>query len=290
MTEFSPDHGATQTLKPGLYVVATPIGNLRDITLRALDVLNAAAVIYAEDTRVTGHLLSFYGIKTAVKRCDAYTEQDAVDDIVAAINKGLVVALVSDAGTPGISDPGAHLVAAVRAYNIDVFPVAGPCAAVAALSAAGLTAPHFLFLGFLPNKSAARRAVLREHETLDAILVVYESPGRVADTLADIAAIMGDRDVVIAREISKRFETFYSGSASELLRDMGDDALRGEVVMLVAPGAGRRTTWDDAAVDARLMELLANMSLKEAVANVTAQSGRPRRDIYARALALDRKG
>ncbi len=270
--------------------MATPIGNLRDITLRALDVLSAAQAIYAEDTRVTSHLLATYGIKTTPIRCDAHTERAVADSIIQDVRAGKIVALVSDAGTPAISDPGAALVAACRDQNVAVFPIAGPCAAVAALSASGLMTPSFLFLGFLPAKSAARRSVLNTHAGLDATLVLYESPGRVVDTLGDIAAVMGERTIVIARELSKRFETFYRGVASNLVRELSDgDALRGEVVMLIEPGKGQQTKWDDAALDARLAELMKTLSLKEAVAKTAAESGLPRRDVYARALALGRE-
>lgn len=288
MTDSSQDWRAgqsTQTLKPGLYVIATPLGNLRDITLRALDILAAADVIYCEDTRVTQKLCSAYGIKAALERSDEHTEMKRVVDIVRAIQEGKVIALVSDAGTPGISDPGMKIVAACRAQNMPVYPVPGASAAVAALSASGIVTDSFSFLGFLSTKSGVRRQDLQTWKNVPTTLIVYEAPQRVAALLQDIVVVMGQRRVIIAREITKLYERFYDGTPDALAELIDDDSFKGEVVVLIAPGAQEAKEID---LDGLLQEALAKTSLKEAVAQVTAATGLPRKTVYARALALGR--
>jgi 16S rRNA (cytidine1402-2'-O)-methyltransferase len=284
--DFSADEASGQSLKPGLYVVATPIGNLRDITLRALDILKAAAVIYCEDTRVTQKLLSFYGIQARLERCDEHKEAAQAKHIVDHIQKKDIVALVSDAGTPGISDPGAKVIAACREAGVNVYPIPGASAGIAALSASGVEG-GFLFLGFLPLKSGARRKILLQYKNIDATVVLYEAPQRVADVLTDIEAILGERHVTIAREVTKLHETFYTGTPRELISAIGHKDFKGEVVMLISSGE-TASLWDDAKIDQELQKLLKKKPLKEAVADVTAQTGLPRKVVYARALALQK--
>lgn len=260
------------------------MGNLRDITLRALDILAAADVIYCEDTRMTQKLCTAYGIKAQLERSDEHTEMRRILDIIAAIQQGKIVALVSDAGTPGISDPGMKIVAACRAQNIPVFPVPGPSAAVAALSASGMVTDSFSFLGFLSTKSGVRRQDLAAWKDVRSTLILYEAPQRVAALLQDIAVILGQRRMVIAREITKLYERFYHGTPDTLAEQIDSDDFKGEVVVLIAPGSGDEKAVVD--VDGLLKAALQKTSLKEAVAQVTAETGLPRKTVYARALAL----
>lgn len=278
---------SAQTLKPGLYVVATPLGNLRDITLRALDVLAAAAVIYCEDTRVTKNLLDAYGLSKETIRCDAHTETSRATEIAERVARGEIVALVSDAGTPGISDPGAMLVAACHALDVTIVPIPGPSAVTAALSASGMPHNAFAFLGFLPTRSAARRQILHTWMKCDAVLVLYEAASRVASLLEDIDKILGPRDMVIAREVTKKFETLYRGTPLELLGHANASNFKGEVALLIAPNLAQEEVNEDD-IAAQLQTALQKNSLREAVAMVTAQTGLPRKTIYALALKVQR--
>lgn len=268
-----------------------PIGNLRDITLRALDILTVADTVYCEDTRVTQRFLSAYGLSKKLERCDDHLEKSRAAEIVAAIRDGKIVAFVSDAGTPGISDPGVALASACHAAGVNVSPIPGPSAAIAALSVAGIVQTgHFLFLGFLPPKSGARRKVFQEQQNNSATIILYEAPQRVADMLEDIQAIMGNREIVIAREITKLHEKFYRGTPETLAAAVTQANFKGEVVILIPPAGETENSWDDTAIDAALRVLMADISLKEAVAIVTAKSGLPRKAVYARALGLGRDG
>lgn len=279
-----------QRLKPGLYIVATPIGNLRDITMRALDILHAAETVYCEDTRVAQRLLSVFGIKANLERCDEHTEQRRISEVANAIRDGKIVAYISDAGTPGISDPGSVLVRACHDQGLHVSPVPGACAAIAAVSVAGLdVGTPVVFLGFLPQKSGARRKILTQWQPMGAALILYEAPQRVADVLQDIQAMMGEPTVMIARELTKLHETFYRGTPSELLPQIDNADFRGEVAMVLFPAATHETEWNDTRIDDELRNLMQSLSLKEAVAQVTALSGLSRKQVYARALALDKK-
>jgi 16S rRNA (cytidine1402-2'-O)-methyltransferase len=276
-----------QRVRPGLYIVATPIGNLRDITLRALDILSLADAVYCEDTRVAGRLLSHFGLSKTLERCDDHTESRRAAEIIDAIKQGKIIVYLSDAGTPGISDPGTALAAACHKANVLVSPVPGPSAAIAAVSAAGIEqSGHFLFLGFVPPKSGARRKVFQEYQNLQAILVLYEAPQRVAEMLEDISAILGEREITIAREITKLHEKFYRGTPSELKDIVSTDDFKGEVVVLISPALEIENSWNEEKIDQALQQHLQNLSLKEAVAQVTALSGLPRKTIYARALGL----
>lgn len=273
-------------LEPGLYIVATPIGNLRDITLRALDVLAGADVIAAEDTRVTRKLLSAHGLSG---RLVAYHEHNAASQegaLMETLNQGGTVALVSDAGTPLVSDPGARLVAAAIAAGVRVFPIPGASASLAALCAAGLPSERFLFVGFLPPKSGARRAALDDITDTHATLIFYETGPRLADCLADLAAVLGDRDAAVARELTKLFEEFRRGSLGALAAHYANaEAPKGEIVVLVGPPAPQEDA-SDAALDALLARLLESLSVKEAAALAAEALNAPRKRAYARALAL----
>ena len=272
-------------LAPGLYVVATPIGNLRDITLRALDVLNQADLVLAEDTRVTGKLLSAFGLSAKLERHDEHAAERARPKAMAVLEGGGRVALVSDAGTPLISDPGYRLVREAAAAGFDVVPIPGASALLAGLSAAGLPTDRFLFVGFPPPKSAARRSFLEEFAGVRATLVFYEGASRLADCLADMAAVLGpDREAVVAREITKLYETFYRGPLSQLAADPMLDAPKGEIVILVAPGRQTEATAADA--DAALKDALTRLKPAEAAAEVAKALGLPRRDLYRRAMEL----
>ncbi|MDP4027543.1 MAG: 16S rRNA (cytidine(1402)-2'-O)-methyltransferase [Gallionella sp.] len=277
-----------QKLEPALYVVATPIGNLRDMTLRALEVLAAADVVAAEDTRNTAHLLTHHGI--AAKRLMAlhqHNERGAAEKIVALLHAGHSVAFVSDAGTPAVSDPGALLVQAVRAAGLRVIPIPGANAAIAALSAAGLAEPHFLFYGFLPNKSAARCSAIQALSAHPYTLVFYEAPHRIVECVTDLCSVLGgERQIVLAREITKLFETIHAcplrDAEAWLMAD--SNRQRGEFVVLVSgavpqpglPAEARRV----------LEALLGELPLQQAVQLATQISGAGRNELYQLALQL----
>ncbi|MDZ4373441.1 MAG: 16S rRNA (cytidine(1402)-2'-O)-methyltransferase [Phenylobacterium sp.] len=272
-------------LAAGLYVVATPIGNLRDITLRALDVLAQADLVLAEDTRVTGKLLAAFGLSAKLERHDEHAAERSRPKAMAVLADGGRVALVSDAGTPLISDPGYRLVREVAAAGHAVMPIPGASALIAGLSAAGLPTDRFLFLGFPPAKSAARRTFLAEVAGVRATLAFFEGGSRLKDSLADMAAVLGpDREAAVGREITKLYETFYRGSLAELAADPALDAPRGEIVVLVGPG--RETEASAADVDAALADALARLKPAEAAAEVAKALGLPKRDLYRRAMDL----
>jgi 16S rRNA (cytidine1402-2'-O)-methyltransferase len=273
-------------LDAGLYVTATPIGNLGDVTIRALDTLAAADVIACEDTRVTSRLTKRYGITTPLI---VYREHNAARQrprLLAELAAGKAVALVSDAGTPLVSDPGYRLVTEALAAGHKVVPIPGASAMLAALVGSGLPSDAFLFAGFLPPKSAARRTRLGELAGVPATLIFYEAPQRVAATLKDVAEMLGgDRPVVVARELTKLFETFRRDRLDALAADFaGEPTPKGEVTILVGPP--RAQAMDEAAIDAMLRERLRQLSPAKAVAEVTAASGAPRNIVYRRALAL----
>jgi 16S rRNA (cytidine1402-2'-O)-methyltransferase len=269
---------------PGLYVVATPIGNLRDITLRALDILNTCDLVLAEDTRVTGKLLAHFSIKAKMERYDEHSAERARPKIMEALAEGKVVALVSDAGTPLISDPGYRLVREAVAEGHAVYPVPGASALLAGLSAAGLPTDRFLFAGFPPPKRAARRTFLAELAPLRATLVFFEGGSRLADSLADMAEVLGAREAVVCREMTKLYETLYRGPLATLAADPRLDAPKGEIVIVVGPGEAAQATPAD--VDAALSEALTRLKSADAAAEVAKALGLPRRDLYRRALEL----
>jgi 16S rRNA (cytidine1402-2'-O)-methyltransferase len=273
-------------LAPGLYVVATPIGNLRDITLRALDVLAQADLVLAEDTRVSGKLLHAYGLSARLERHDEHAAERVRPKVLAALAAGQRVALVSDAGTPLISDPGYRLVREAAAAGHAVFPIPGASALLAGLSAAGLPTDRFLFVGFPPAKSAARRTFLAEFAGVRATLVFFEGGSRLKGSLADMAAVLGDREAVVCRELTKLYETFYRGALASLAADPALDAPKGEIVILVGPGRETEATAADA--DAALSDALSRLKPADAAAEVAKALGLPRRDLYRRALELKR--
>lgn len=271
-----------------LYVVATPIGNLSDVTLRALDVLRTVDVIAAEDTRVTLRLLDRHGIAGKLLAVHEHNERAAAERITSLLAEGKSVALVSDAGTPGIADPGAHVVAAVRAAGYPVVPVPGPSAAIAALSASGFESSRFLFCGFLPARAAERRSMLADLATQTAVLVFYEAPHRVVDCVADLCeALGGGREIVFARELTKIHETFHRCRLDEAVAwlQADDNHRRGEFVLLVG-GAAEAKHGEDADVDGTLRVLLDELPLKQAVAIAVKLTGGSRNALYERALAL----
>ncbi|CAN1565282.1 COG0313 Predicted methyltransferases [Caulobacteraceae bacterium] len=271
-------------LEPGLYVVATPIGNLRDITLRALDVLSGCDLLLAEDTRVTGKLLAAYGLSKTMLRYDEHAAERARPKIMAALEAGQSVAQVSDAGTPLVSDPGFRLVKEVIAAGHRVFPIPGPSAALAALTLAGLPTDRFLFAGFPPPRSGARRTFLAEVANVQATLIFYESGPRLRASLTDMAAVFGDREAAVARELTKIFETTVRGPLSALAEDPRLDGPKGEIVILVGPGEQQASTAEDA--DSALTEALTRLPPGEAASEVAKALGLNRRDLYRRAMAL----
>jgi 16S rRNA (cytidine1402-2'-O)-methyltransferase len=280
-----------RALVGGLYLVATPIGNLRDITLRALDVLAAADLIACEDTRVTRKLLDHYGIGTAVTAYHEHNAAQARPALLARLAEGAVLALVSDAGTPLISDPGFKLVRSAQEAGHRVIPVPGASAVLAALSVAGQPTDRFLFEGFLPPKESARRARLAELAGVPATLVVFESGARLAACLADLAAVLGARPATVCRELTKLYEETRRGDLATIAEDYAKAAAppRGEIVLVVAPPAPAAAP-QAGEVDALLRAALARASVKDAVSEIAAVTGRPRREIYQRALALAKEG
>jgi 16S rRNA (cytidine1402-2'-O)-methyltransferase len=270
-------------LEPGLHLVATPIGNLGDITLRALWVLNGVDRILCEDTRVTAKLLARFGIDTPL---DAYHDHNA-DRVrplaLAALRRGERLALVSDAGTPLVSDPGYKLVHAALDEGLPVTAAPGPSAAITALILSGLPPDAFLFAGFLPPRSAARRKALAAWKEVPATLIFYEGPSRLAACLADMAEILGHRDAAIGRELTKRHEEMRRGPLAALAdRYRAEPPPRGEIVVVVGPP--ERTAPLVVDLDGQLDERLARLSLRDAVAELAAETGLPRRAVYDRAL------
>ncbi len=268
--------------------MATPIGNLADISLRALDVLAQADLVACEDTRTTRKLLAAHGIAA---KLTAYHEHNAArvrPRLMERLECGEAVALVSDAGTPLISDPGYKLVAAAAAAGLVVTAVPGASAGLAALIVSGLPSDRFFFAGFLPNKSTARRRALAELAPLQASLMIYESARRLPGALADMAEVLGPRPAAVARELTKLHEEVRRGTLSELAEHYGSaGAPKGEVVVVVGPpGPGAEAAPDVEALDARLRAALRHASLRDAVAAVAEASGLPRKRIYARALEL----
>lgn len=272
-------------LDPGLHVVATPIGNLSDVSLRALETLAAADLVICEDTRVTRTLLDRYGIR---KPMAAYHDHNAARErprLMAMLLGGMRLALVSDAGTPLVSDPGYKLVEEALAGGIRVIPVPGPSAILAALVASGLPTDAFLFLGFLPPKAGPRRSRLAAYATVPATLVLYEAPHRAAETLDDMAAVLGaDRPAVLARELTKKFEEVRRGSLAELAAGARSDPPRGEIVLVAGPPPAQSGGDDD--LDALLRAALGTLGPGQAAAEVAKATGRPRKEVYQRALQL----
>jgi 16S rRNA (cytidine1402-2'-O)-methyltransferase len=274
-------------LAGGLHIVATPIGNLRDITLRALDVLAAADLIACEDTRITRRLLERYHITTSLTPYHEHNAATARPKLLARLADGAALALVSDAGTPLVSDPGFKLVRAARAAGHLVTALPGPSAALAALAVCGLPTDRFFFEGFLPARSMPRRTRIAELKHLPATLVLFESGARVADCLADLAESLGARAAAICRELTKLHEEVRRGNLDELAAHYAGDAeTRGEFVLVIAPPESSANATAPADLDALLREALGRLTVKEAVAEIASVTGLPRREVYQRALAL----
>jgi 16S rRNA (cytidine1402-2'-O)-methyltransferase len=273
-----------ERLPPGLHVVATPIGNLGDLTPRAAETLRAADFILVEDSRVTAKLLAHIGAKVPMRRYDDHaTDRDR--EAVVAVLGDKAVALVSDAGTPLISDPGYKLARAARAAGHSVHTVPGPSAAIAALTLAGLPTDRFLFLGFLPAKAKARADSIREVAAVRATLILYESGPRLGATLAALAEQLGDRDAAVVREISKLHEECVTGPLPDLAERYADTPPRGEIVIVVGPPPDAAPASDED-LDAALAEALGRLSPSRAAAEVADQLGLARKRVYARALEL----
>lgn len=271
-------------VETGLYVVATPIGNLRDVTLRALDVLGAVSRVYAEDTRVARKLLDAYGLKPRLFQYHEHNAETARLEILAALAAGESVALISDAGTPLVSDPGYKLVRAVIENGFKVVPIPGASALLAGMIVSGLPSDRFLFAGFLPPKQGARRAALEGLAEVDASLIFFESGPRLAESLADMAAILGARAGAIARELTKLFEETRRGSLAELAAHyQAQGAPKGEIVVVVGPPPVAEV--DDETLDAFLRGVLQS-GVKEASQRAHEALGVPRKRAYARALQL----
>ena len=273
-------------LEAALYLVATPIGNLGDITLRALETLAGADVLACEDTRVTRVLLDRYGIQNRPFAYHEHNADEAGPRLLQALEAGKSVALVSDAGTPLISDPGFKLVREVCAAGHSVTALPGPSSVLAALSVAALPTDRFFFEGFLPAKEAARRTRLAELARIDATLVLFESGSRVADTLRDLADVMGERDAAICRELTKLHENVSRAPIAELAKAVDQLKTRGEFVLVIGPPPASAQVMQRDELDRLLRDRLRHDSVKDAVAHAVALSGRPRREIYARALEL----
>ena len=271
----------------GLHLVATPIGNLGDITLRALETLAGVDVIACEDTRITRRLTERYAIAAQLTPYHEHNAALARPKILERLTQGAAIALVSDAGTPLISDPGFKLVREACAAGHQVTALPGPSSVLAALSVAALPTDRFYFEGFLPPKQTARRARLAELSRIDATLVMFESGNRVQDTLDDLAAIMGERDAAICRELTKMHEDIRRAPLSELAKSATSLQTRGEFVLVIAPPKAAPAMSADA-LDDLLRDRLALESVKDAVAHAAEISGRSRREIYARALELAR--
>lgn len=279
-----------QTLGPGLYVVSTPIGNLRDITLRALDVLKAVEEVLAEDTRVAGKLMSAYGLKVRLSPYHDHNGAERRPDLISRMQAGAKIALISDAGTPLVSDPGWKLAHDALEAGVKVYPIPGASAMLAGLIASGLPSDHFMFAGFLPPKSGARRTAAEALKGVPGTLIFYESGPRLAASLDDLAASLGgNRQAAVARELTKMFEETRRGTLSELAAHYAEAGPpRGEIVLLVGPPLETEIT--QASLDAALLDALTDQPTKAAANAVAEALGLPKRDVYQRALQLKANG
>lgn len=275
-----------QDLKAGLYIIATPIGNLRDITLRALDTAASVDVVYCEDTRVSGKLLAHYGIKAKLHSYNDHNADDKRGGIIKRIQGGDAVALISDAGMPLISDPGYKLVRDAADAGVYVTTIPGANAPLSALQLSGLPSDNFTFIGFLPTKAGARDAVLQKWKSAPSTLIVFESANRLSKTLSAIYEIMGAREVAVVREITKMFEESRRDSIENLIEYYTQNgAPKGEIV-LVIEAQSQDTALNQSDVDAMILDALKTVKTKEAAALVAQKTSLPKKDIYARALEL----
>ena len=275
-------------MQSGLYIVATPIGNMGDITGRAVEILAAADAVACEDTRVTGKLMRHHGLSSQLVRYDEHNAPRSRPGLIKRLLAGEIVALVSDAGTPLVSDPGYKLVREAVDAGITVYPLPGASSVLAALAVAGLPSDRFLFAGFLPPRQAARRSELHELVNIKASLVFLESAKRLAASLVDMVVVLGDREAAVCRELTKLYEEVRRGSLADLAAHYAEaGAPKGEIVIVTGPPVGNHQVLD---VDAALKELLVDHSVKEAAALIAAKSGLPKREVYARALVLTGSG
>jgi len=272
-------------LDSGLYVVATPIGNLRDITLRAVETLHVADHILAEDTRQSRKLLEAYNIKTPISAYHDHNAAKRVPKVIEDLKKGHTYALISDAGTPLVSDPGFKLVRSAIEEGIDVFPLPGASAVLAGLVKSGLPSDRFMFAGFLPAKTSARKTALEALALVKATLIFFETGPRIKACLQDMAEIMGPRQIVLTRELTKRYEEARRGSAFDLIKSVSENPPKGEIVLLVSPPEKDRL-WDETAIIAALKILIPVDGLKRASAEIAKQSGWAKRDVYQLALTV----
>jgi 16S rRNA (cytidine1402-2'-O)-methyltransferase len=286
--ESNPVKNSAKSISPGLYIVATPIGNARDITLRTIDVLSCVTAIAAEDTRVTRRLLDIHGIKPPkFIRHDEYAAVRSRPAILARLAAGEAVALVTDAGTPLVSDPGYKLVVEAIAAGHKVIPLPGPSAALAALTLAGLPSDRFMFVGFLPPKQGQRRKALQELADIKTTLIFFEGASRLASALSDMADILGDRSACVAREITKFYEEAKRGTLVELSQYYAEvGPPKGEITVVVAPPLPAENSVES--IDSRLMELLINMSVNDAAKVASEELGLPKAKLYSRTLYLKR--
>ncbi len=278
-------------MKFGLYVTATPIGNLGDITLRALEVLKGADAILCEDTRITSRLLNRYDIKKPLIAYHEHNADKVRPGIIQRLEDKQILALVGDAGSPLISDPGYKLVRAAQDKKIPVYPIPGPAAPIAALMAAGLPTDKFYFAGFLPGKQGARLKALEALKNLPATLVFFESPRRVVKTLGAMVEVFGpEREAALCREMTKIYEEVIRLPLGDLLKNLEARAsIKGEIVLLVGPADGNDIQMDAGKIDQALKVALKTMSIKEAAAVIATLTGKPRKELYTRALELKRK-
>lgn len=274
------------TVAGRLYVVATPIGNLEDITLRALRTLKEVDLIAAEDTRHTRQLLNHFEIHTPLISYYREKEAERSDELVHKMLSGVTIALVSDAGTPGISDPGAILVQKARGAGIVIVPVPGPSALTAALSAAGIAESAFLFLGFVPPKKGQRQKFLSTFVESPWSLVLYESPHRIQGLLMDVLEILGDRQAFWGRELTKLYEDLQTGTISQLLERASSQRNRGEFVLIIGPGVCRQVTGDDLEETLLWYQKNTEFSLKDVSQRVAKDLGLSRSDVYQKALQV----
>ncbi len=272
-----------------LYIVATPIGNLEDISSRAIRLLSSVDVIAAEDTRHSGKLLHHFGIKTKMVAVHEHNERVQIPELIAQLCAGKSIALISDAGTPLISDPGFHLVRAARQAGVAIIPVPGPCAAIVALSAAGLPSDHFVFEGFPPAKAAARRAVYEKLRDDPRTLIFYESPHRILESLQDMVEVFGpEREAVLARELTKQYETIRAGTLAELYATVHSDTdqQRGEFVLLIHGAAREQREALDAEAERILNILLEDLPVSQSVALAAKITGFKKNRLYDYALRI----
>ena len=270
---------AADPLASGIYLVATPIGNLADVTLRALAVLSRADVVYCEDTRHSAKLLQHYSIAAKTLPLHEHNEDREIERVLSEAEAGKRIAIISDAGTPLLSDPGFRLVRTAASRNIPVISIPGPSAVLTALTTSGLPTDAFFFAGFLPPKQAARRTRLAEIAQIPGSLIIFEAPHRVEDALVDVADVLGNRAAVVARELTKLHETMARGTLHALADQYAGSALKGEIVIVVGPPEPQAVS--DDAISVRLDEMLGEMSLKDAAKTIAGELGVPKSRVYA---------